>query len=228
MNDQMKFKVVFIKVILLILLNASGAFAASVVGSKHDLTSATGGSHYKTTGTDQVCVFCHTPHLSSTVAPLWNRTASTVSYQMYNNSVSGTMDMTVAANPQGVSAVCLSCHDGTVAFDSLLNKPGAGSGAPSGWSWNAAGNTMTSATSPTPMLGSDLRNDHPISVTYDASKDPAFVTSAGGAVNGLPLYGSGKNQVECASCHNVHDNANAPFLRVANGGSALCLKCHIK
>lgn len=78
------------------------------------------------------------------------------------------------------------------------------------------------------MLGSDLRNDHPISVTYDASRDPAFVAPVSGAVNGLPLYGSGKNQVECASCHNVHDNANAPFLRVSNGGSALCLKCHIK
>jgi predicted CXXCH cytochrome family protein len=147
---------------------------------------------------------------------------------MYNSSVSATMDMTVAANPQGVSAVCLSCHDGTVAFDSLLNKPGSGSGAPVGWTWNAPGNTMTSTTSPSAMLGSDLRNDHPISVTYDASKDPAFVAPVNGAVNGLPLYGSGKNQMECASCHNVHDNTNAPFLRVANGGSALCLKCHIK
>jgi predicted CXXCH cytochrome family protein len=228
MNGKMKFKVVLISVILVILLNASGVFSASVVGSKHDLTSTTGASAYKTTGTNQVCVFCHTPHFSSAAAPLWNRTASAASYQMYNSSVSATMDMTVAANPQGVSAVCLSCHDGTVAFDSLLNKPGSGSGAPSGWSWNAAGNTMISAMSPSTMLGSDLRNDHPISVTYDASRDPAFVAPVNGTVNGLPLYGAGKNQVECASCHNVHDNANAPFLRVSNGGSALCLKCHIK
>ncbi|MHB8828370.1 MAG: cytochrome c3 family protein [Syntrophales bacterium] len=213
---------------MIIFFNVPALRAASVVGSKHDLSSATGGSPYKTTGTDQVCVFCHTPHFSSSSAPLWNRSASAATYTMYSSSVSATIDMTVAANPQGVSAACLSCHDGTVAFDSLLNKPGSGSGAPSGWTWNASGNTMTATTSPSAMLGSDLSNDHPISVTYDASKDPAFVVPASGAVNGLPLYGTLKNQVECASCHNVHDNTNAPFLRTANGGSALCLKCHIK
>jgi predicted CXXCH cytochrome family protein len=87
---------------------------------------------------------------------------------------------------------------------------------------------MTALTSPTARLGSDLSNDHPVSVTYDTTKDPAFVTPVSGAVNGLPLFGAGKNQVECASCHNVHDNTNAPFLRTTNGGSALCLRCHIK
>jgi predicted CXXCH cytochrome family protein len=224
----MRCKVFILPLIIIIFFNASAIRAASVVGSKHDLSSATGGSPYKTTSTDQVCVFCHTPHFSSAAVPLWNRTASSASYQMYNSGTSTTLDMTVAANPQGVSAACLSCHDGTVAFDSLLNKPGPGSGAPSNWTWNTAGNTMTAATSPSAMLGSDLRNDHPISVTYDATKDPAFVTPTGGAVNGLPLYGGLKNQMECASCHNVHDNANSPFLRVSNGGSSLCLKCHIK
>jgi hypothetical protein len=71
MNGKMKFKVVLIiNIILVILLNVSGAFGASVVGSKHDLSSATGGSPYKTTGTNQVCVFCHTPHVASAAAPL--------------------------------------------------------------------------------------------------------------------------------------------------------------
>jgi predicted CXXCH cytochrome family protein len=32
----------------------------------------------------------------------------------------------------------------------------------------------------------------------------------------------------CSSCHDVHNNANAPFLNVANDGSALCLTCHVK
>ncbi len=206
------------------IIAAAAVAQAGVVGSKHDLSS-TGSSPYRTTGTNQVCVFCHTPHFSSSTAaiPLWNRSASGASYTMYNSSVSSTMNMTVASNPQGVSAACLSCHDGTVAFDSLLNKPGSAT-----WSWNGAGNMMTSTTSPAAMLGTDLRNDHPISLTYDASQDPAFVAPVGGAVNGLPLFGAGKNQVECSSCHNVHDNANAPFLRTTNGGSALCLKCHIK
>ena len=210
------------------MLLVAAAAQAGVVGSKHDLTSATGASPYKTTGTNEVCVFCHTPHAATASAPLWNRNVSAAGYTMYNSSNSATMDMTAAAAPHGVSAVCLSCHDGTVAFDSLVNKPGSGTGIPSGWTWNAAGNTMTVATSPLSSLGVDLTNDHPISVTYDAAQDPAFVTPVSGAVNGLPLFGASKNQVECSSCHNVHDNANAPFLRTSNGGSALCLKCHIK
>ena len=43
------------------------------------------------------------------------------------------------------------------------------------------------------------------------------------------LFMSGTNaQVECASCHDVHDNTNVPFLRMTNTGSALCLACHTK
>ena len=34
--------------------------------------------------------------------------------------------------------------------------------------------------------------------------------------------------VQCATCHNVHDNTNVPFLRVNNAASGLCLTCHIK
>jgi predicted CXXCH cytochrome family protein len=35
-------------------------------------------------------------------------------------------------------------------------------------------------------------------------------------------------KVECPTCHAVHDPTNTPFLRTANGGSTLCLKCHDK
>lgn len=208
---------------------------AGVKNSKHDLSSGSTGAVYKTTnGTDQICVFCHTPHFASaTTQPLWNRTASGATYQMYTNAVSTSLDMTVATNPQGVSAACLSCHDGTVAFDSLINYPGSGKDAPTTpWTWDADGNTMTLAISPAAMLGFDMRNDHPISVTYDTSKDAAFAAIAAGKVGTLPLYGASKDQMECASCHNVHEpgtaGTTAPFLRVSNAGSALCLTCHVK
>lgn len=39
---------------------------------------------------------------------------------------------------------------------------------------------------------------------------------------------SAQPSVECASCHSVHDNTYAPFLRISNDGSALCLGCHDK
>ncbi len=81
-----------------------------------------------------------------------------------------------------------------------------------------------------PLLGTDLSNDHPISFTYDAGlagTDGGLVTpaSASQVVAGIPLYSA---KLECGSCHNVHNNANGDFLRVANTGSALCFKCHNK
>jgi hypothetical protein len=112
--------------------------AASVVGSRHDLSSTNpdanavkvtgdGGTGYDTT---QVCVFCHTPHGSQsrdTVdAPLWNRGITTATYQPYQSPTLDSGVGGVAPQPDGVSLACLSCHDGTVALDLLVNKPGAG------------------------------------------------------------------------------------------------------
>lgn len=78
------------------------------------------------------------------------------------------------------------------------------------------------------LFGTDLSNDHPIAVTYNTALDPAFNAILNGKVGVLPLYGAGKNQVECGTCHNVHNNTIDPFLRATNTGSALCLTCHIK
>ena len=170
----------------------------------------------------EVCVYCHTPHGGQVDAPLWNRTYSTASYTMYNNASSSTIDMTVDAGPTGISLACLSCHDGTVGLDVIINPPNSWSGpAPDGSQTMPVGVTN---------LGSDLRNDHPISVIYSTTDDAAFnaktaVTGAGG----LRLFGDGTtDRVQCASCHNPHSNVFAPFLRKSNSASALCTTCHIK
>jgi predicted CXXCH cytochrome family protein len=34
--------------------------------------------------------------------------------------------------------------------------------------------------------------------------------------------------VECASCHDPHNNANGTFLRISNANSDVCLACHVK
>ena len=78
-------------------------------------------------------------------------------------------------------------------------------------------------------LGTDLRNDHPISIVYDVGQDAAFNAKAAVASGGLRLFGDGTtDRVQCASCHNPHNNTNAPFLRISNAASALCTTCHIK
>ena len=143
-----------------------GYATAGVVGSKHDLTSG-GGGQTATTVTDEVCVFCHTPHGSDTAAPvpLWNKVLGAPgSYTQYSTLQTPTFDSTEA--PVGsVSLACLSCHDGTQAMDVVINLPGSGG-------YNAAGapiDPLTSSvmiTSPVPLLGTDLTNDHPISMQY--------------------------------------------------------------
>lgn len=180
---------------------------AQIAGTKHDLST-------KGWGSDQVCIFCHTPHNGTTglSAPLWNHALSAVSsYQIYDSSVSSTLNA-VTGQPSGISKLCLSCHDGTVALDSFGTRVG------------------TSFISGLANLGTDLRQDHPISFTYNATlatTDGALVTpsSATEVVAGVPLFNA---KLECASCHNVHNNTHSPFLRTSNAGSALCLKCHVK
>jgi hypothetical protein len=93
------------------------------------------------TGTTEVCVFCHTPHggrvnvggegLGAGGAPLWNRalppagTTGTGGFTMYTSpNFDGAGD--VSSGPKGVSLACLSCHDGVIALDALINAPGSG------------------------------------------------------------------------------------------------------
>lgn len=165
-----------------------GAFApidaaaqTTIVNSKHDLSSgSTGGNKFD--GTDQICVFCHTPHGANTgvQAPLWNKTApDTTNYQLYNTGWSSTIDGTV--NVGGVSLACLSCHDGSLAIATMINKPGSGGWVETGsllaGAWTGGGgvdpltgkmktDVITNLGLPSGGPGPDLRNDHPISIQY--------------------------------------------------------------
>ena len=103
------------------------------------------------------------------------------------------------------------------------------------------------------VIGTDLRNDHPVGVRYPAPGPgvdfkPTTAVRAGlrwfdSNANGNPdtrevrVFDTGDGfEVECASCHDPHgvpsggpgSAFNPSFLRVANTGSALCLVCHTK
>ena len=104
------------------------------------------------------------------------------------------------------------------------------------------------------VIGTDLRNDHPVGIRFPTNNGPGtdFRTPTGtrGAItyfdsnlNGtmdkgdIRLYNTGEGaEVECASCHDPHgvpsggpgSPFNPTFLRVSNAGSAVCLSCHVK
>lgn len=190
---------------LLLLVVAQPSLGAPIAGTDHDLSQRGWGSN-------EICVFCHTPHNSNTTvtaSPLWNHQVTAATFGLYTSS---TLNATMG-QPGGVSKLCLSCHDGTVAIDNFGTI-------------TTGTNMMTGGA----LIGTSLANDHPVSFTYDAAlatADGGLVTpaSASQVVTGIPLY---SGQLECASCHSVHDNANGNFLRASNASSALCLKCHNK
>ncbi len=206
------------------LLAATSAQALSIVGSGHDLNTLP--SAITVAGNDgQVCIFCHIPHNARTdgagaAVPLWWRQApASTAWTMYD---SPTMDAVKPGSPQGVSLACLSCHDGATAFDALVFSGGI-------TVTDAGGNPANMFDVPAGFIlavGPNLSNDHPISITYGV--DPELKTTSEIETAGLRLYGAGTDQVECATCHDVHDDVNGGFLRLSNIGSALCLTCHVK
>ncbi len=220
--------------VLIGLLGATGTQAASIVGSHHDMNTlapavpgappSNGTTSIVVSGNDgEICIFCHIPHnAAATEVPLWWRNAPvTTTWTMYD---SPTFESTQASSPQGVSLACLSCHDGATAFDALIHAGdltviAQPSGLPATMadvaSWMNIGNST-----------GNLANDHPISITYGTASE--LNTQASVETAGLRFFGSGTDQMECATCHAVHDPAIAPFLRLANTGSALCLTCHVK
>lgn len=209
------------------LMFSTAPHAGSVVGSKHDLSTASA---------TQVCKFCHAPHNTNTNAaiagaPLWNRAETTQTFTLYG---SATMNVAVE-QPRAATRLCLSCHDGVSASTvvhgtSVSTKHALVDGAGAG---NCGGCHGRSAVKPTLKIGTNLNNDHPVSMPYPTpARDPAFNTPTdaqkgwGGASGGeVKLYGG---FVECGSCHNVHNPDTVPFLRKSNTGSALCLTCHRK
>ena len=143
--------------------------SAQIAGTKHNLGS-TGTGINRFAGTDELCVFCHTPHGADTsaAAPLWNRRISGTTYQTYDSLGTSTLDGKTA--PVGsVSIACMSCHDGTQAMNVVINAPGSGNynpaGAPMAGVWTGANQTLGVLNS-VANLSADLRNDHPIGIQY--------------------------------------------------------------
>lgn len=201
----------FLILINLVVLN--GIVSANILTTKHNL-SASGPGTIKATNEDRVCIFCHTPHHATAVAPLWSRSLSTAIYNLYGSSTL----VAQPGQPTGASRLCLSCHDGTIAIGML---DGASETIP----LTGGITTMPPGLS---NLETDLSDDHPISFPYTSSlavqrgelKDPLILPNEIKLEDGQML--------QCTSCHNPHKNPHGMFLVISNQGSSLCLACHEK
>jgi predicted CXXCH cytochrome family protein len=148
-------------------------------------------------GINQICIPCHTPH---------NADVSNPNLPLWNRD---------QPNPQGfeglgwASDVCLSCHDGTIAVD----KFGEFSGTTNMTEING-GRYVVNDVDGTHPVGSDA-----IYANSSSPMEPGITDSSS------PVK-TFDGQVECSSCHNVHDNTYGSFLADTMDGSTLCLDCH--
>lgn len=210
--------------------------AKGVDGTAHDLSIT--GLNSVTTAT-RSCVFCHTVHNSggggaSQIAPDWNHTTTAATFTMYNNTnhAASNLKGLVDSQPTGPSLACLSCHDGTVSVGSLLIAPnGGGNENYIGARGGVSPGTGRISSGPA-LIGTDLSNDHPVSITYQDNLDTGLQPAA--SLTGVRLYPENATgaKVQCSSCHDVHNfgspGTTAPFLRVTMVGSFLCKSCHKK
>ena len=172
----------------------AGTAANGIGGSRHNMGGL--GRVITTNATTEICVFCHTPHHTNTannLKPLWNRgTQAPTAYTAYGTTLGGT---TVANTDIGSTTLaCLSCHDGVTTFDNIVNAPGkagvVNGGSDRGWAFNMPApafglpstvihNFTTSVLScgachpgdqvTRLLIGTNLSNDHPVSIAYNNS-----------------------------------------------------------
>ena len=200
-----------------ILLSSSLASAGTIMGSPHDFKG------YLWNRSGEICTPCHAPHKTAILpVPLWNQELSTQTYIMYAKTRSATTKA-VSSQPDGISKICLSCHDGIIASDVY--------GA------NTAGTAHLFGKD---LLGPVPSNNHPISFIYntalamkdgdlyDPSTKLSGMAGSTGTINKDMLF---SNRMECASCHDVHNTKAVPGTKLLvkdDAGSELCLTCHNK
>lgn len=231
---------------------------AGMAGTKHDLSSTGSGNKFSGTGEICVFCHTPHGADSTASAPLWNRTLTGSTYTTYDSlgtssldgatapvgSVSiaclschdGSQAMDSVLNEPGSGATVTSYNTGTWTGNdkpvgAALIGTDLSNDHPIGIQYGGGGLTSTT---PNGTL-----------------KDPDFKVALNATINGntiwwvdtdssgtrdkadMQLYTrilSGVIQpfVECASCHDPHNNTNGTFLRISNSGSGVCLACHTK
>ncbi|NTW99824.1 MAG: cytochrome c3 family protein, partial [Geobacteraceae bacterium] len=189
-----------------------------IITSPHNLSATGTANTFFYPEETRICIFCHAPHSSKPLDPLWTRdlwNRDLPSDEGYFPYASSTLTASVSPVPTGGSRLCLSCHDGTIALTAYGGSPiTTTQNLPSGRSSN---------------LTKNLADDHPISFVYDAS---LAAQKNGDLAMPYSLPPSTKldnnGELQCTSCHDPHNNEFGKFLVKSNNaaGSPLCSDCH--
>jgi hypothetical protein len=236
---------------LALLFPSSLALAGGgIANSAHDWTTESWNIQDK-----NVCGPCHMAHSSGSdqAIPLWSHQSTDPGRftKLFSSPTIVSAGITIRT-PDGSSKACLSCHDGTIAYNQIAGQTVGGTA-------NAQfvrGDYVKGG-------GGDLSGDHPISFSYVDAYSKLGTNSLRAPTDvlntTLPLNNNLRNQtisaafltsgdLQCNSCHDVHrqrgdsglssdrplsTTPHNPLLVVygvaADGlGSALCRSCHNK
>lgn len=191
----------------LLVFSAVAFASARVADTVHNL-SVSGPGEIKSKTVDQVCVFCHTPHRAAKGKGLWNRKIPSKVIPYESPSA-----YEMPENLNGPSALCMSCHDGTIALGNMLNPPSLGRDA----------DMKDQYVKGRSGFGTNLSNHHPVGFTYPTKSKSPKAHLADADTLQLPLT---DGQLHCTSCHDPHSSLHPPFLRSSSKDGVLCLSCH--
>jgi predicted CXXCH cytochrome family protein len=168
-----------------ILATASFASAASIVGSKHDLSASGTATMSGNTAnqSQQICIYCHAPHNANLSLPLWNRNNPDGSlFTLYSGLNMANVSFKQGFTADSTSLFCMSCHDGQTNVNAVYNSGSvagstANGGAISGLI-HTGGTFATGPVASTANLTRDLSKTHPINfpVTGNSQSDLNWTT----------------------------------------------------
>ncbi|WP_305041946.1 hypothetical protein [Geoalkalibacter sp.] len=216
--------------ILLALLLCGGWAASAAMGPQkvartvHNLSTSSEWM-YKADNEDEICIFCHTPHGGSLNGPLWNRALPGA--MEFTHYTTATLDSVAGGANRALSdesLLCMSCHDGAMAVNHVLNPSNRTGVQPTMMGgqdvaivaiWGIGGRIGDVVDELNFPQGEtrNLTDDHPISFSFDAvrtayqgaGRGNQLHSAADAIAAGVRFY-SGGNRVECGSCHDPHVN----------------------
>lgn len=200
-------------------------------GNKHNLSSLNSAVNYKAENpsdprSNQICIYCHTPHNAVSKDVLWNRHDPTKTFGHYSSPTLVIDDPDVRAlsqygEPNGSSRLCLSCHDGETALGAVANGP-----------------PISFPAQYTKVAMLNISSHHPVSFVYNndvllkiLSKRPTSEEfKLPPAVSPVKL--DSLQRMQCTACHDPHQNwadhevQPTPPFWVAPTHDEVCLTCH--
>jgi len=235
---------IIVTVYLLLILSGISAAAGPKIsenGNKHNFSASNTAVNFRAFDngdprSQQICVFCHTPHHSSGEGPLWNRNAPTGSFKHYSSPTLAIDDAAVVGaseygQPSGSSRLCLSCHDGVTALGAVFTTP------LTNIHFTDAKNSFSG---PDVKIGYETYSSHhPVSFRYNQTvrnlltgppynKDLETLPPTSHDVN---VKLDKQERMQCTTCHDPHQDKSAapgpttPFW-TSTDYNTVCMSCH--